>query len=236
MSTADLFVAGVADDSLAESGLDDAIGSTCRAAVAHVTCDDNLTFMRRYGDASMNLIVTSPPYNVGKVYERRSSLGDLSGRYETINWFTKSDDYTFNLDPIRVPPKYPGKRYFKGPNAGKLSCNPKGKNPGDVWVFPNVKNNHVEKTNHRANSPLNSLERLVLSMTNADEAVMDPYMGVGSTAVAALLHGRHAYGCDVVPEYVEISRHRIKAVRDGTIRTRPMGKPVYDPAKRNGGH
>ena len=306
MSTADLFLAGVADDSLAESGLDDVIGSTGRGAEAHVTCDDNLTFMRRYGDESMNLIVTSPPYNVGKVYERRSSLSDylrgqkdviaecvrllhpagslcwqvgnyvdkgeivpldsllypifkaqglrlrnrivwhfghglhcskrLSGRYETINWFTKSDDYTFNLDPIRVPPKYPGKRYFKGPNAGKLSCNPKGKNPGDVWVFPNVKNNHVEKTNHPCQFPVELVERLVLSMTNADEAVMDPYMGVGSTAVAALLHGRHAYGCDVVPEYVEISRHRIKAVRDGTIRTRPMGKPVYDPAKQNGGH
>jgi adenine-specific DNA-methyltransferase len=70
----------------------------------------------------------------------------LSGRYETILWFTKSNDYTFNLDPIRVPSKYPGKKHFKGPRAGQLSGNPLGKNPSDVWIFPNVKNNHVEKT------------------------------------------------------------------------------------------
>ncbi|MGH7081219.1 MAG: DNA methyltransferase, partial [Acetobacteraceae bacterium] len=142
----------------------------------------------------MQLIVTSPPYNIGKVYERRrllehyvaqqaqvisecvrllSARGSLcwqvgnhvhdgeifpldmvlypvfqehglhlrnrivwhfehglhcskrlSGRYETILWFTRTDDYVFNLDPIRVPSKYPGKKYFKGPNAGRLSCNP----------------------------------------------------------------------------------------------------------------
>jgi adenine-specific DNA-methyltransferase len=57
----------------------------------------------------------------------------LSGRYETINWFTKTDDYVFNLDPVRVPQKYPGKKYFKGLKAGQYSCNPLGKNPGDFY-------------------------------------------------------------------------------------------------------
>ena len=36
----------------------------------------------------------------------------FSGRYETILWFTKSDDYTFNLDAVRVAQKYPGKKYY----------------------------------------------------------------------------------------------------------------------------
>ena len=44
----------------------------------------------------------------------------LSGRYETVLWFVKSEDYTFNLDPIRIPQKYPGKTYYKGPNKGKI--------------------------------------------------------------------------------------------------------------------
>lgn len=292
MSTPDLFVASVQ--------------SNGRDMHADIACEDNLVFMQRLADESMKLIVTSPPYNVGKEYEKRTSLAGyvrsqedviaecirllhpsgslcwqvgnyvdkgevvpldallypvfkshglklrnrivwhfghglhcskrLSGRYETINWFTKGDDYTFNLDPIRVPPKYPGKRYFKGPKAGKLSCNPKGKNPGDVWVFPNVKNNHVEKTIHPCQFPVELVERLVLCTTNADDAVLDPYMGVGSTVVAAMLHGRSAYGCDIVPEYVDIAHERIEAVRAGTIRTRPMGKPIYDPSKPNGGH
>ena len=156
-----------------------------------MACQDNLDFMRPLPSNSMHLIVTSPPYNIGKAYEARSRLdayvetqarvisecvrllnqrgslcwqignhvqrGEifpldmvlypvfrehglklrnriiwhfehglhcskrLSGRYETILWFTKTDDYIFNLDAIRVPSKYPGKKYFKGPRAGQLS-------------------------------------------------------------------------------------------------------------------
>ena len=271
-----------------------------------LACEDNLAFMAKLPDASIKLIVTSPPYNVGKSYERRATLESylqsqrsviaecvrllhpagslcwqvgnfvdrgeivpldavlypifkahhlklrnrivwhfghglhcqkrLSGRYETINWFTKGDGYTFNLDPIRVPSKYPGKRHFKGPNAGKLSGNPKGKNPTDVWAFPNVKNNHVEKTIHPCQFPVELVERLVLSMTDEGDAVLDPYMGVGTTVVGALLHGRKGYGCDIVDEYVEIARQRANAVRSGTLKTRPMGKPIYDPTQPNGGH
>ena len=273
---------------------------------AVLACQDNLEFMRGLADGSMKLIVTSPPYNIGKQYEKRSSLetylsdqerviaecvrllhpkgslcwqvgnyvedGEvipldvvlyplfsehglklrnrivwhfehglhctkrLSGRYETINWFTRDGDYTFDVDPIRVPSKYPGKRHFKGPNAGKLSGNPKGKNPGDVWVFPNVKSNHVEKTIHPCQFPVELVERLVLSMTEPGDAVLDPYMGVGSAIVAALKHDRRGYGCDIVSEYVDIAWERVRAFHSGTLRTRPMGKPVYDPAKPNGGH
>lgn len=151
-------------------------------------------------------------------------------------WLTKGDDYIFNLDPIRVPSKYPGKKHFKGPKAGQLSGNPLGKNPGDVWIFPNVKNNHVEKTIHPCQFPVELVERLVLSLTEPGGRVFDPYMGVGTTVVAAVMHGRTGYGCDVAPEYVEVARERILALKAGTLKTRPMNKPVYDPAKPYGGH
>jgi adenine-specific DNA-methyltransferase len=198
--------------------------------------------MKPLTSGSMSLIVTSPPYNIGKAYERRTSMDRylteqakviaecvrllhpkgsicwqvgnhiqdsevfpldvmlypvfrkhglklrnrivwhfehslhcskrLSGRHETILWFTKGDDYTFNLDPIRVPSKYPGKKYFKGPKRGQLSGNPLGKNPGDVWIFPNVKNNHVEKTIHPCQFPVELVERLVLAMTKSSDAVL----------------------------------------------------------------
>ncbi len=268
---------------------------------------DNLEFMSELPDGIFKLIVTSPPYNLGKPYEKKRLSTDeyvekqsavirecirllhdqgsicwqvgnhvengeivpldallyqvfashglrlrnrivwhfghglhctrrLSGRYETINWWTKSDDYTWNLDPIRVPSKYPGKRYFKGPNIGKLSCNPKGKNPSDVWEFPNVKSNHPEKTIHPCQYPVELVERLVLSMTNEGDAVLDPYVGVGSSAVAALKHGRVVYGCDVVEDYIRIANRRIEELCAGTLKTRPMGKPIYDPLKPKGGH
>jgi adenine-specific DNA-methyltransferase len=273
---------------------------------AVMNAQSNLEFMRGLKDESMDLIVTSPPYNIGKSYEKKSTLDQyikdqaqvisecvrllspsgslcwqignhvdkgeifpldmvlyhlfkdhglklrnriiwhfehglhcqnrLSGRYETILWFTKSNDYTFNLDPIRVPSKYPNKKYYKGPKAGQLSGNPLGKNPGDMWVFPNVKNNHVEKTVHPCQFPVELVERLVLSLTNEGDTVFDPYMGVGSTVVGALLHNRVGYGCDISKEYVDIAWERVHALRAGTLQTRPMNKPVYDPTQKNGGH
>lgn len=160
----------------------------------------------------------------------------MSGRYETIMWFTKGDDYTFNLDPIRVPSKYPNKKYFKGPKRGQLSGNPKGKYPGDVWIFPNVKNNHVEKTDHPCQFPVELVERLVLSMTNENDWVLDPYMGVGTTVVGAVKHNRVGFGCDVLPAYVDIAWQRLHQQRSGALKTRPMDRPVYDPSKPNGGH
>ena len=271
-----------------------------------LVCRDNLAFMQDIPNDTFKLIVTSPPYNLGKEYEGKAPLDNylalqekviaecvrllhkkgsicwqvgnyvvngeivpidtllysifrdhglklrnrivwhfghglhctrrLSGRYETINWWTKTDDYTWNLDPIRVPAKYPGKRHFKGPNIGKLSGNPKGKNPSDMWEFPNVKNNHIEKTIHPCQFPVELVERLVLSMTDENDVVFDPYMGVGSSVIAALMHNRNACGCDITSEYVEIARERVRKLYAGTLKTRPTGKPVYDPSLPNGGH
>jgi len=254
----------------------------------------------------MQLIVSSPPYNIGKSYERKRELEEyvsqqsqvisecirllsprgslcwqvgnhvndgeifpldivlypvfkshgltlrnrivwqfghglhcskrFSGRHETILWFTKTEDYVFNLDVVRVPSKYPGKKYFKGPKRGELSGNPLGKNPADVWDIPNVKSNHVEKTIHPCQFPVELVERLVLAMTNHGDAVFDPYMGVGSTVVAALKRGRVGYGCDIVQDYVNVALQRVEELRSGTLRTREMGKPIYDPTKPGGGH
>jgi adenine-specific DNA-methyltransferase len=153
----------------------------------------------------------------------------FSGRHETILWFTKSKDYIYNLDPVRVPSKYPEKKHFKGPKKGELSGNPLGKNPSDVWEIPNVKNNHVEKTDHPCQFPVGLVERLVLSLTNSGQNVLDPYLGVGSSAVAALKNGRNAFGCDIMQEYIDIARERIDLLAKGELRVRPMNKPVYEP-------
>jgi len=153
----------------------------------------------------------------------------FSGRYETILWFTKSDRYVFNLDAVRVPQKYPGKKHFKGAKAGQYSCNPLGKNPGDVWAIPNVKHNHVEKTIHPCQFPIELVERLVLALTDPGDLVVDPYLGVGSAACAAVLHGRRAAGADCVAEYLDIARQRVKLAFDGSLRRRPRGKEIYKP-------
>ncbi len=272
-----------------------------KAERAVVYLGDCLKLLSDIPDGTVQLIVTSPPYNIGKEYERKLHLdryvdqqakvikecyrvlslqGSIcwqvgnyvengaiipldtilypifnglglrlrnriiwhfehglhcsrrfSGRYETINWFTKSDDYIFNLDSVRVPQKYPAKKYFKGPRVGQYSCNPLGKNPGDLWVIPNVKNNHVEKTTHPCQFPVELVERLVLSMTNPSDWVLDPFLGVGTTIVATVRHGRRGAGAEIVPQYVEIALARLKQEAQGMLKTRPMSKPVYDPQK-----
>ena len=262
---------------------------------------DCLELLKSIPAESLTLVITSPPYNIGKEYEKRLNLGtylkqqaavirecvrclsprgsicwqvgnyvdngaiipldtmlhsvftDLglmmrnriiwhfehglhcsrrfSGRYETIIWFTKTDKYKFNLDPVRIPQKYPGKKYFKGPNAGRYSCNPLGKNPGDLWVIPNVKSNHVEKTDHPCQFPVELIERFVLSMTEEGDWVFDPFLGTGTSIIAAVRHKRRGAGAEVVPRYIALSRQRIQEEIAGTLKTRPMGRPIYDPLK-----
>lgn len=262
---------------------------------------DCLDLLRQIPNGTAKLVVTSPPYNLGKEYEKRLHLDEylkqqkeiitesvrvlndegsicwqvgnyvndgeiipldiilypvfaslglhlrnrivwtfghglhaskrFSGRYELILWFTKSNNYTFNLDPIRVPQKYPQKKYFKGPKKGELSGNPLGKNPGDIWDIPNVKANHVEKTIHPCQFPVELIERLVLSMTNENDWVLDPFMGVGTTAIAALIHNRKAVGSEIMSEYAVIAKERIEKASKGELQVRPMERPVYNPEK-----
>jgi adenine-specific DNA-methyltransferase len=260
---------------------------------------DCIELLKNIPNNSMQLIVTSPPYNLGKEYERKlkpeeyfdqqkkvitecarvlKNTGSIcwqvgnfvdsssiipidtilypifrdlgfklrnrivwhfehglhaskrfSGRYETILWFTKTEDYVFNLDPIRVPQKYPGKKYFKGPKKGQYSSNPLGKNPGDLWIFPNVKSNHVEKTIHPCQFPVELVDRIVLSMTKKDDWVLDPFLGVGTTIVSAVRNNRRGAGAEVIKKYVTIAQQRISEAKKGTLPIRLYTQPVFDP-------
>ncbi len=260
---------------------------------------DCLEILPKLSSGMARLIITSPPYNLGKPYEKRLDLevylnqqkkvikecvrvlaangslcwevgnyvekGEIvpldillypifksfglklrnriiwhfghglhcskrfSGRYESILWFTKKDKYVFNLDAVRVPQKYPQKKYFKGPKKGQLSSNPLGKNPTDVWLIPNVKSNHPEKTIHPCQFPVELVERLVLAFTNPGDWVIDPFMGVGSSLIAAILHKRRAIGAEINDKYAWIAETRVKQLLKGQLKVRPMGKPIYEP-------
>jgi len=250
-----------------------------------------------------DLVVTSPPYNIGKSYEKKTPLVDylnfqkgiineiiprlkpngslcwqvgnyvdkgviypldiefapifqshglllrnrviwhfghglhnknrFSGRYEVVLWYTKSNDYTFNLDAVRIPAKYPGKKHFKGPKAGLISGNPKGKNPEDVWSIPNVKSNHIEKSDHPCQYPVGLIERFVLALTNPGELVFDPFSGVGSSGVAAGLHNRRYWGAELSSDYTKTAKSRIEDALKGEAKYRPHDVPLYDHTKSN---
>jgi DNA modification methylase len=283
-------------------------------ANAIVTCGDVLTSCKELKDETFQLIVSSPPYNIGKSYEKQVGLdqyldwqsqvaselvrllspqGSLvwqvgnfvdngevfpldiyfypvykklglhlrnrivwhfdhglhaskrfSGRYEVLLWFTKSDNYVFNLDPIRVPSKYPGKRHYKGNKVGQLSGNPLGKNPSDFWTLmqdefdrgiidiPNVKSNHPEKTSHPCQFPIELIERCVLSMSNENDWILDPFGGVGSSLLAALKWKRRGVSIEQNSEYCEITKERLRLLENGLLPLRRLGKPVHQPTGR----
>lgn len=145
-----------------------------------------------------------------------------------ILWFTKGLQTVFNLDEVRVPQKYPGKRFYKGPNKGQLSGNPMGKNPSDVWDIPNVKAKHIEKTAHPCQFPVAIPRRLIRALTNKNGLVLDPFMGSGTTGVAALIEGRRFVGSEIQKSYFDISVERIKDASDGKAKIRE-DRPVTEP-------
>lgn len=271
---------------------------------------DSLKKLKEFEGEKFKLIMTSPPYNVGKEYEIKKSIekyleeqkeiilelvrvlhssgsicwqvgnfineGEVfpldfffynifkdcglklrnriiwhfghglhsskrfSGRYETILWFTKTDNYTFNLDPVRVAAKYPGKKHFKGPKKGEYSSNPNGKNPSDfweivlndweneIWNIPNVKANHVEKTEHPCQYPIELVERCVLALTDKKDWVLDPFAGVGSTVLASLKNDRNVVGIEKIKKYKDIGIKRVKELENGLLKFRPLNKRIYD--------
>lgn len=111
----------------------------------------------------------------------------FSGRYELVLWYTKTDEYKFNLDPVRVPSKYPNKKHFKGPKRGQLSSNPLGKNPSDlwddddsaiedVWDIPNVKHNHPEKLAHPCQFPVGLVGRFIKALTGGSDSIFGQFL------------------------------------------------------------
>ena len=277
-----------------------------------ITKGDCLTVLKKIEKGKFDLILTSPPYNVGKSYETKTSIekyletqeeiidelvrtlsdrGNLcwqvgnyvdkgeifpldiyyyqmfkkrglklrnriiwhfghglhasnrfSGRYETILWFSKTDNYIFNLDDVRIPSKYPGKRHFKGPKKGQISGNPLGKNPSDIWEIiqqdwdkemwniPNVKSNHPEKVDHPCQFPIELVERCVLALTEENSWVLDPFSGVGSTVIGAIKNNRNAIGIEKEDAYCKIAKQRIHELKEGTLKVRPINKPIHKPS------
>lgn len=157
-----------------------------------------------------------------------NSTTRFSGRHEMILWFTKGEEIHFNLNDVRVPQKYPGKKAYRGINKGKLSGNPFGKNPSDVWEIPNVKAKHVEKTIHPCQFPVAIPQRLIRALTSEGDLVIDPFMGSGTTGVSAVLEDRRFAGAEIQKEYFDVSVHRISDALNGNAKIRE-DVPVTEP-------
>jgi adenine-specific DNA-methyltransferase len=281
--------------------------------------DDSLQVLKLLPKKELfNLIFTSPPYNLGKVYETKTDIDQylnvitpilqesadrltqdgsfclqlglglykdkktvpldylffpimesfglkfrqriiwhfrhgfpsekqFSQLHEVIMWFSKTDNYHFNLEDVRVPQLYPN--YKK---KGIVTGNPKGKNPGNCWDIesaellvgdfwdniPNVKSGHCEivplddkGTKHPCQFPVGIAERCVLSMTKPGDLILDPFAGVGSAGVAAVANDRRFLGIELDKIYADAAKQRLNAVVDGEASYRPHNAKIPNPKK-----
>ena len=69
-------------------------------------------------------------------------------------------------------------------------------------------------------------------MTHPGERVFDPFLGTGTTIIAALKNGRKGIAAEIDPQYIEIIQNRLKDFQDGKLKTRAMNQEIYDPEKR----
>ncbi len=229
-----------------------------------VICGDAAEEMKKLPDASIDLIVTDPPYNLGKDYGNNQDwkawqdyedftkqwlsqavrilkpsgslyvfmgvrfiaklyllleqefglnfngwitwhytqgMGRKTGfspRHEDVLSFTKTKDFTFNLDPVRVPQKYYRERN-----------NMAGANPGDVWQFSHVHYCSAERQPHPTQKPEALMERMILASSHPSDIVLDPFAGSGTVCRVAKVLGRHWVGIDINPEYVAMTERRL---------------------------
>lgn len=109
-------------------------------------------------------------------------------KHDTILVYTKSNDYTFNVDAVRQPYNpVTVKTFASSPKAGfgKVPDLARGKVPEDWWYFPVVARLHNERTGYPTQKPQALLERIVLASSNPGDLVADFFSGSGTTAAAA---------------------------------------------------
>jgi adenine-specific DNA-methyltransferase len=71
-----------------------------------------------------------------------------------------------------------------------------------------------------------------VTLSREHDLVVDPFAGVGPALVAAIRHRRRSAGAEIMPQYCEVARERIVLESQGLLRTRPMGRALYEPTGR----
>lgn len=132
----------------------------------------------------------------------QNCINRLSGRYENILWGVKDlNNYIFNLDEIRIP--------YITQNDKRLTGN--GRNPTDVWYFDRVNNMTKQKLklSHPTVYPLEMIERIIKMSTFENDTILDPFLGSGTTLLAAKNLNRNGIGFEIDKKYETEIKQRL---------------------------
>lgn len=133
--------------------------------------------------------------------------------WEPIGFFIKGSKSQFNLDDIRVPYKSTERIRYKIIKNGKVwTPNPNGRKIGNVIKVPALagKSFSKERTSHPTQKPINLIKVLIKASSKERDIVFDPFIGSGTTAVAANILNRHCVGFENNKKYFDIAHMRIE--------------------------
>ncbi len=157
-------------------------------------------------------------FNSWIVWHYTQGIGRTKGfspRHDDILMFTKSTDFTFNLDDVRVPQKY-----YRNRN------NMRGANPGDVWQFSHVHYCNGNRQAHPTQKPEGLMERMILASSGSGDKILDPFLGSGTTLRVCQQLDRYGTGIEVNPSYVEVAKRRLQQPFTGFDSVDPRMKRI----------
>ncbi len=122
----------------------------------------------------------------------------FSHRHEDILFFTKTTQFKFNLEKIRVPNV-----------AERHNTNLAGANPGDVWQFPHIHYHLAEKEEHPTQKPLSVIRRIIHASSLPGDTICDPFSGSGTVAKCCQEESRNCIAFEINPAYCQMAKDRL---------------------------
>ncbi len=176
-------------------------------------------------------------------YKRWSnSQKKLLPAHQTIYYYSKSNDYTFNViygdyaattnvDQIlqRRKRDQHGKSVYDLDENGEFipSGGKKGVPLSDVWDIPYLNPKAKERVGYPTQKPILLLERIIEIASNENDLILDPFCGSGTTLVAANLLNRRAIGIDIADDAIELAQKRVANPIKSESKLLKLGEDAY---------
>lgn len=174
-----------------------------------------------------------------------SSTRFFSRKHDVILFYSKGDEWTFNLNDVRVSyspeilsrPKSSYRHHHYGSMSGSIkkgtitdgwNLNPKGKRPDDVFEFPIINPEAKERLGYPTQKPEALVEIFVKASSNQMDIVLDPFCGCGTAIAVAHKLGRRWIGIDVSPTACKLMEKRMKSIRAKDFRVIGLPKTLED--------
>ena len=142
---------------------------------------------------------------------------DFGRRHDIIFRYSKTNEYTFNLDDVREPYAQATEERFKhhignvrgDKDYGVQQLHPKGRHPDDWWQIQPIAPSSKERLGYPTQKPLVLLEKIIKASSNEGDVVLDPFCGCGTAVHAAEKLRRKWIGMDITHLAISLIEKRL---------------------------